>query len=455
MKASIYKFCILAFLVPFCFLLFLLNGTTIAQAHNTGIAQTNSVALVQTQMWVDTTSLSVLLDQAREFAYNKGRVEARAICFKILARDSTYWDASVLIGRTYIWDSKHDSSRLVLSRVLVNKPGYYDAIDALIDNEYMADNYLDAVKYADEALLYHSDDDAFLYKKAKALNKLGKTKESSALLNRILVIDPSNKEAPALLLDIKRESRITKIAMSYSTDIFEGGNSGGDNPWNFASASIGRKTPHFGSVTLRYNFANRFGNNGHQLELDAYPAIYKGLYVYFSAGFSNKKNFPFSRISIEPYFKLPKSFEASIGVRYMNYDANRLFALDSNKIFIYTGTLGVYFGNYWLSVRPYFIKGVEAWSTSASLTLRRYFSDEDSYLSISIGTGVSPDEKQYAFDPGVPMEFLKSHKVSLDYQQKFGYRFVLGFGAGYALEEIRADVMRNRFSLNVGISYLF
>lgn len=120
-----------------------------------------------------------------------------------------------------------------------------------------------------------------------------------------------------MLLDIKRDNRVTKIALNYWTDLFDD-----SSPWNFASASIGRKTPHLGSITLRYNYANRFGNNGQQLELDAYPAIYKGIYVYLSAGVSNKKNFPFSRISIEPYFKLPKSFEASLGIRYMNLHRN-------------------------------------------------------------------------------------------------------------------------------------
>jgi len=396
----------------------------------------------------DTTSLETLLNKARQLAYNNGRAEARKICFQILNRDSTYWDAAVLLGRTYSWDSKYDSSRIALNKVIVKKPGYYDAMEALIDNELSDDKYLSAIKYADEGLLYLPDNEMFLFKKARALNKSGKTKESTALLSRILQINSSNKEAAKLLLDIKRAGRVNKFTMSYSTDIFNG-----STPWNFASASIGRKTAHFGSVILRYNFANRFGNNGHQAEIDAYPAICKGIYVYFNAGVSNKKNFPFSRLSIEPYFKLPKSFEASIGIRYMNFDANRIFALDSNKVIIYTGTIGKYFGSYWISVRPYFTKGTDAWSKSASLTVRRYFGDEDSYISLNLGTGMSPDEQQYAFNPD--LKFLKSNKISLDYQQKIAYRFIINCGAGYAQEEVRTGVKRSRYSLGVSVSVLF
>ncbi|MHC1690339.1 MAG: YaiO family outer membrane beta-barrel protein [Bacteroidales bacterium] len=396
----------------------------------------------------DTTSLESLLNKARQLAYNNGRAEARKICFQILNRDSTYWDAAVLLGRTYSWDSKHDSSRIALNKVIVKKPGYYDAMEALLDNELLDDKYLSAIKYADEGLLYHPDNEMFLFKKARALNKSGKIKESTALLSRILQLNSSNKEAAKLLLDIKRAGRVNKFTMSYSTDVFNG-----STPWNFASASIGRKTTHFGSVILRYNFANRFGNNGHQAEIDAYPAICKGIYVYFNAGVSNKKNFPFSRLSIEPYFKLPKSFEASIGIRYMNFDANRIFALDSNKVIIYTGTIGKYFGSYWLSVRPYFTKGTDAWSKSASLTVRRYFGDEDSYISLNLGTGMSPDEQQYAFNPD--LKFLKSNKISLDYQQKIAYRFIINCGAGYAQEEVRTGVKRSRYSLGVSVSVLF
>ena len=56
----------------------------------------------------DTTPLPSLLVKARKFAYDNSRAEARKICREILLRDSTYWDAAVLIGRTYIWDAKYD-----------------------------------------------------------------------------------------------------------------------------------------------------------------------------------------------------------------------------------------------------------------------------------------------------------------------------------------------------------
>ncbi|MDD4491291.1 MAG: YaiO family outer membrane beta-barrel protein [Bacteroidales bacterium] len=366
----------------------------------------------------DTTSLESLLERARKLAYNKEEKEARKICINILSRDSTYLDAAVLLAKTYSWSDKHDSAKLVLMRIIENKPGHYDAIEAMIDNESANQNFKEALKYADMGLKYYPDNESFLLKKNLAAQ------------------------------NIKQLGRVNRIAINYWADFFDE-----NTPWNFASVTISRKTKHFGMLALRYNYANRFGNNGNQFEIDAYPVVSKNIYIYFNAGISNKKNFPTSRISIEPYFKLPKGFELSAGIRYMNFDVNRTFSLDSNKVFIYTGTIGKYIDNYWISLRPYFTRGNKAWSSSAILTARRYFSDADSYISLNLGTGMSPDEQQYAFDPG--LKYLKANKISLEYQQKIVHRFIFNCGAGYAKEEIRTGVKRNRYSMSIGMAILF
>jgi len=401
----------------------------------------------QTIATKDTPSLDSLLVQARKLAFNDGKVQARKICKQILTRDSTYWDAAVLMGRTYAWDQKYDSARIVLNKVIEQRAGYYDAVDALIDVELLSDNYLRAIKYADIGLSFHPNDGAFLYKKARAMNSSGDADKASSILNQIITIDPSNTDARALLLSIRRDKMINKFTLNYWTYIYKD-----DSPWNFASAAIGRKTSLFGTVVLRYNYARRFGFDGHQVEFDAYPTIVKGIYLYFNSGISTKKNFPYSRLTMEPYFKLPAGFEMSIGFRYMNFDDKRIAAVDSNMVMIYTGTIGKYWGNYWFSFRPYLTPGKDGWSTSANLTVRRYLAKEDSYLSLVVGTGISPDVQQFAYDPRY---YLKSSKITLEYQQKIAYRYLINLGTGFAQEEIRAGTTRNRFSIDVGLSYLF
>jgi len=395
----------------------------------------------------DTTSVEAMFAKAREFAYNNRKAESREICRQILLHDRNYHDASVLIGRTYAWDNKYDSARFVLSKIIETKIGYYDAVDALIDVEFWSDNYPAAIKYADMGLTYHPNDDNFRYKKARVLNSSGDSKKASEILNQILAANPGNKDAAGLLLSIRKSNMVNKLTINYWIDAFEN-----DDPWNFGSIAIGRKTPSLGTVTLRYNFARRFGNDGHQLEIDAYPALTKGVYMYFSTAFSNKKNFPYSRFSIEPYFKLPASFELSAGFRYLNFDDNRIVTFDSSKVVIYTGSVGKYWGNYWFSLRPYLTPGKDKWSKSLSLTVRYYLSDADSYLSLILGTGISPDEQKYAI---ISDYYLKSKKIALEYRKKIASRFLLDCRSGFAREEIRAGTMRNRYSFDLGFSILF
>ena len=409
---------------------------------SSGLAVTAQKAQSQKSVPLDS-----LLSKARSFAYNNRKGEARVICRQILSVDSTYWDAAVLMGRTYAWDSKYDSARIVLDRVIEHRAGYYDAVDALVDVELMNDHYLGAIKFADIGLGYHPNDGTFLFKKAKALNYSGKSQEASTLLNQLLIAEPSNKGASDLLLKIRNDRLVNKVTLNLWIYTFND-----VDPWSFGSIAIGRKTKTFGTVTFRYNFARRFENDGHQIEIDAYPAIAKGIYMYLNMGISNKKNFPYSRFSMEPYFKLPASFEFSVGFRYMNFDDTRIAAFDSNKVMIYTGTIGKYYGNYWFSFRPYLTPGKDEWSKSVNLTVRRYFADADSYLSFIVGSGFSPDEQQYAFNPGY---YLKSNKIALEYQQKFASRIFLNCGVGFAREEIRVGTKRNRFSIDLGISYLF
>lgn len=411
------------------------------------LVATISLSVVGQKGLSDSIPSAELLLKARDAAFNNRKAEARQICRQILLRDSTYQDAAVLMGRTYAWDQKYDSARIVLKKIIVAEPGYYDAVDALIDNELYCGNNLDAIKFADLGLSFHPNEVAFLYKKARALNNSGNSLKASELLNHIISMDPSDKDAMDLLLSIKRSKMVNKFKLNYWADYFSDQAS-----WQFFAASIGRKTAKFGTVILRYNYAERFAKNGHQIEIDAYPTISKKVYLYFNTGISNAVNFPISRLSIEPYLKLPKGFEFSAGIRYMNFDKTRLVAIDSNKVIIYTGTFGKYIGNYWISVRPYFVPGNKAWSKSVNLTLRRYLDDADSYLSLVLGSGISPDVQQYAYDPNY---FLKSNKITLEYRQKIASRFFLDLGTGFAREEILVGVKHDKYSIDLGISYLF
>ena len=154
--------------------------------------------------------------------------------------------------------------------------------------------------------------------------------------------------------------------------------------WQLAALSLAQSGT-LGTIIGRMNVADRFDAYGAQYEVDAYPILGKGKYAYLNVGFSNATIFPEQRYGVEYFTTLPRAYEASLGLRNMRFPAER--------VTLFTGSLGRYTGNYWFSLRPYVRRKADgSFSTTTSLTARRYYADADSYIGARIGAGTAPTE---------------------------------------------------------------
>jgi YaiO family outer membrane protein len=61
--------------------------------------------------------------------------------------------------------------------------------------------------------------------------------------------------------------------------------------WHTASLEYTKKL-HGLTLVGSFNYANRFGNDGNQFMLQAYPKLGKSMYAWLIAGFSDGKAFP-------------------------------------------------------------------------------------------------------------------------------------------------------------------
>lgn len=76
----------------------------------------------------------------------------------------------------------------------------------------------------------------------------------------------------------------------------------------------------------------------------------------------------------------------------------RQLRFDRVPVTLFTGAVGRYVGNYWISFRPY-VRAVESSSSaSGSVTARRYFADGDHFVGGRIGYGSTPPD-QVTLDP--------------------------------------------------------
>jgi YaiO family outer membrane protein len=348
---------------------------------------------------------------AREKAFAGEREEARRLCKIIIDRSPSYLDAKILLARTYAWDGQWNESRALLKAILQEKPTYKDAIDALVDVELWDKDFARALEIANQGLSSYPRDEDLLLKKARALNNLGRDEEALLVLLKLEQMNPSRSEVVALRESISVNAMLNGVGVSYALDRF----SEVYDAMNYVSVQLSRRMP-YGSLFARLNCADRFNSQGLQVEADLYPRIGDGVYAYLNYGFSQSTLFPKHRFGAEIYTKLPSSFEGSVGLRHLFFDA-------SSKVTIYTGTIGYYVGNYWLSFRPYFTPRSAGISNSASLTMRRYIGDAETYVSLHAGAGFSADERLIQSSTGFAGQelfFLKSQTVGVGWQQSIG-----------------------------------
>ncbi len=393
-----------------------------------------------------TSNPDITFNRARDLARNQLYAQARDLCNEILRTHPDYHDASVLKARTYSWEGNYDEARQILKDLREKVPGNRDALYALIDVEMWSENFEDAIRLIDRALQDHPNNTHLLYRKALALKELGDETAAVVIINQILDIDPTYTEAKDLLKTIETTRYLNQIGLGYRGYYFletEG------DPWHLFYAEIGRRTRVFGPVILRTNIAHRYGINDWQIELDAYPTVRPGTYLYLNVGFAPQSElFPFTRFGFELFQALPASWEASAGFRLLNFE--------NKDLLILTGSLSKYLNKYYFSLRPYFSfssDGSDPNSQSYFFTMRRFFSGSDHYLNLMVGRGVSADFDILfggeVYDLGGTL-----FEAMLTYQHSFSQRLLIKAGVGYKFYD--SDVLwGNPLIFEGGINYRF
>ncbi len=172
----------------------------------------------------------------------------------------------------------------------------------------------------------------------------------------------------------------TAVGVDYSYAYFNGS----VDRWQLAAFTVTERSSA-GSFIAKINYANRFATSGVQVEADAYPHIADGVYAYVNAGYSASSVFPEWRFGGEIFASLPDAYEASLGFRQLRFGGD--------PVTLFTGSVGKYVGNYWVSLRPYVRSKTTGTSASASITGRRYFEDADHYIGGRVGYGSTPNDQ--------------------------------------------------------------
>lgn len=378
----------------------------------------------------DSTNLGVddLYSLARQKAFNGEREEARRLCSLALLKSPDYHEIALLLGRTYAWDGKRDSARVVYRNVLSKDPQHVEATLALADVEIWDDKPEAAIAVLDKCLAVFPNNVNLMAKKAKALIDKKQENEALLLLSRAVELDPGCEEC----VNIKQKLQTNKfkytLSVNASADVF----SSYFDPMYYSAIQLGSQT-RYGTLIGRLNYADRFQQKGFQPEIDFYPRLWKGAYGYLNYGFTTSSLFARHRVGAEIFQSLPRSFEVSAGFRYLNFGSG-------STVTIYTGSLGWYYKNYWLSARTFITPGDGSFSRSLNVTARRYFADANNFIGFTGGIGFSPDARRIqtntGLDSGNNIYLLKSQKIECNWQKSIRYNMNFILDVYYSHQEL-------------------
>lgn len=387
-----------------------------------------------------------LFQQARSYAFNGEREKAREILNRILTTSPEYSDVRILLGRTYSWDSKRDEARAEFNKVFAYDSTNAEAWSALADVELWDDKPEASLAAAENGLRFKPGNKELTIKKIKALIDMKRCNEVDNEIRKLRQLDSTCAECEALKRSAFNACADKTFSVGSNTDFF----SKVYDPAIYNYVQIGYRAPK-NTVIFRINQSSRFNNTGVQPEIDLYPSIGKKMYGYINYGFTVYDLFPRHRVGLELYRSFPKSFEGSLGLRYLKFT--------SSEVFIYTASLTKYIGNFALIGRVYITPDVRSFSRSGSINVRRYFSDADTYIGLIFSAGLSPDNRALLTTSGLgagedrSLYFFKSQRVGLTLSKTFKVKHVILFNLDYTNQEFEFTRKEYVNIYGVGLTY--
>ncbi len=406
-------------------------------------------------------NLDSLYTEARQAAMEeKTRDQAILMCERALDQNPEYHDFRILLGRCYSWSGNYAQAEMELLQVVKAEENYQDARNALLDTYIWSKQDEKALELLASSIQKYPEELNYKMKQVRIFFNQGKLAQALDSVDLILELDPANEEALALKdrlnpvespvliseeLDTEKPKRSTTIRYAHnrlaetSTEwqffVLEPSL----DPWHWVS--LEHKEPlSIGPIIFKLNYANRFQNTATQIEIESYPTLRKGTYLYTGVGFSKSDLFPSFRAGFEGFQSLPKDFEASLGFRYLE--------VPDKQIFIYTGSLGKYWKSYWFSFKTYLSPSNSSLSKSWIMAVRKYLASPPNYIELYAGSGVSPDVDL----GGEEIGFLGSRNFGFNYKVNVAPHWDMDIGAHFSNLETRAKAFRGDTGLQLSLT---
>ncbi len=342
-------------------------------------------------------------DRAFEFARqlaNAGKYgPAQDTLQSILADFPEYSDVENLLAKTYSWEGKYDTARRHFNRITSRDRKQVEVWEASVRNEVFAGNLSLAIGLAGKGLQYMPGNARLEELQRQLMERAANpsAEENEKQLRHFIAFDNAVE-----VFDQQFEPMVyTQLEYQYAGEM--------------------------GKILPRLNYNYRFEISGVQYELDVYPKISKRFSGYLNYGFSDSEIFPAHRAGGELSYEYKEGREASLGMRYLDFR--------TTQATLVTASMGWYWGNNYLSARPFvsLFKDRQP-GFSGNVLYRRYLKDANTYLGLRGIYGFNPELRQFRSGDVLLAEtllFVESQELQFEYQfavagGKHRYRAQLG-----------------------------
>ncbi len=405
-------------------------------------------------------NLDSLFVEARNAAMDtSSRDLAIELCQHALTQVPDYHDFRILLGRCYAWNSDYVQAEVELVQVVEAADGYQDARNALLDVYLWSNQDEKALDFLLVSIEKYPDDIHYRVKQLQLLAKQGKKVEALDIVEHILAIQPNHEGALAYKESVRKPKvdiltedvtpqeagRSTTVRYVYNrlaetkTEMQFLVIESSLDPWHWVSLEH-KETFGFGPIIFKLNYADRFQNAATQVEVESYPTLRKGTYLYTGFGFSKSDLFPSFRFGLEAFQALPSDYEVSLGFRYLE--------VPEKKIPIYVGSLGKYWQSYWFNATTYVSSTNSSLSKSWIFKMRKYLSKPANHLELYVGSGVSPDANL----GGEEINYLGSRSFGSSYKQELNSKYDFTVGIHFSNLETRVGAYRGDTGVQLALS---
>lgn len=398
-----------------------------------------------------------LLAIARDLAFNRKYIEAHAICYDVVNLYPDDYDALYLLGVTNAWMERFDEARSIFNRIFQTSFDSPELISSMVDLEMWDHQDEEAMHMVDYGLEVYPNDKSLLLKKAAIHQRMNRSDLAAEIFQNLLLRYPDDKKLQKSYFARKGLVQLNAVGAGYTFNTYS---IPVVRSWHMLTSSYYHTNDigsFIGKVNTGYVADDTTGfmeGGGIQFEIDAYPVFHdKKRYFFLSYGFSPGNIFARHRFGAHIYQDISRGWEVSAGFNYSFYRNS----VDTTHVVVLRAGINKYWDYFMLGMGVGFSPSFGKWSQGYTAIARKYLQRPDNWIQIAVSAGIYPENPFYYLgDPlGRTAGLLQAYSINSSFRYLINPRWIGQLSFGYQRQEYFANFMRNSWSFNLSMIYLF